>query len=46
MEIVLKKPTIEYAKEIMKFCKEIFKAEDEDFFARCGMLEKCEMTEE
>ena len=46
MEIILKKPTIEYAKDIIKFRKEIFEAKDEYAFAGCGLLENCNTANE
>ncbi|MBP3609227.1 MAG: GNAT family N-acetyltransferase [Lachnospiraceae bacterium] len=44
-EIRLIKPTMEYAEDIMKFRQEIFDAKDEDAFAGCGTLEKCETAQ-
>lgn len=41
-EIILKKPTIEYADDIMQFKQEIMAANDPDAFAGCGNLEACE----
>lgn len=45
-EIVLKKPTIEYADDIMQFRQEIIDANDPDAFAGCGNLEECKTAQE
>ena len=45
-EIRLIEPTMEYADDIMMFRKEIIEADDEDSFAGCGSLEKCQTAEE
>lgn len=45
-EIILQKPTIEYADEIMSFRQEILEANDSDAFAGCGSLRGCETAEE
>ena len=45
-EIILKKPTIEYADDIMQFRQEIIDAKDPDAFAGCGNLEECKTAQE
>ena len=43
--IMLKKPTTEYAADIMAFRREILEANDPDSFAGCGSLKNCESAE-
>ena len=45
-EIRLIKPTMEYARDIMDFRRELQAANDADCFAGCGSLEGCETAEE
>lgn len=45
-EIILVKPAMEYAEDIMSFRKEIEHAQDEDCFAGCSSLEKYDTVEE
>jgi len=45
-EIILKKPTMEYADDIMQFRQEILDANDPDAFAGCGNLEECTTAKE
>lgn len=45
-EIRLIRPTMEYAKDIMDFCRELQAANDADCFAGCSGLEGCETAEE
>lgn len=45
-EIILIKPSIEYAEDIMQFRKEILEANDSDSFAGCGNLKQCSKAEE
>ena len=45
-EIILKKPTIEYADDIMQLRQEIIDANDPDAFAGCGNLEECKTAQE
>ena len=45
-DIILKKPTIEYADDIMQLRQEIIDANDPDAFAGCGNLEECETAQE
>lgn len=45
-EIILVKPSMEYAQDIMQFRKEIMEANDSDSFAGCTKLENCETIEE
>ncbi len=46
MELMLIKPCIEYADEIMQFRKEILASVDKDKFAGCGNLSGCSTAEE
>lgn len=45
-DIILKKPTIEYADDIMQLRQEIIDANDPDAFAGCGNLEECKTAQE
>lgn len=45
-EIILVKPSMEYARDIMQVRKEIMEANDSDSFAGCSSLENCETAEE
>ena len=45
-ELILVRPSLEYDSEIMKFRKELMEAKDEDYFAGCGSLKKCDTTRE
>lgn len=45
-EIILVKPSMEYAQDIMQVRKEIMEADDNDSFAGCSKLENCETIEE
>lgn len=45
-DIILKKPTIEYADDIMQLRQEIVDANDPDAFAGCGNLEECKTAQE
>ena len=45
-EIILIKPTIEYADDIMNLRQEIMDANDPDAFAGCGNLEECKTAQE
>ncbi len=45
-EIKLIEPTVEYAKDIWQFRKEIIESDDEDKFAGCCNLENCNTAEE
>lgn len=45
-EIILLKPTMEYADDIMAFRQEILDANDPDAFAGCGNLEECKTAKE
>jgi len=45
-DIILKKPTIEYADDIMQLRQEILDANDPDAFAGCGNLEECKTAQE
>ena len=45
-DIILKKPTIEYADDIMRLRQEIIDANDPDAFAGCGNLEECKTAQE
>ena len=45
-EIILKKPTIEYADDIMQLRQEIMDANDPDAFAGCGNVEECKTAQE
>ncbi len=42
MDIVLKRPTKRYTRDIEEFRREILEANDKDAFAGCFGLEKCE----
>ncbi len=42
MDIVLKRPTKKYTRDIEEFRKEILETNDKDAFAGCFGLEKCE----
>lgn len=44
--LILDQPSMEYDSQIMEFRRELMEARDEDFFAGCGSLEKCETTRE
>jgi len=45
-DIILKKPTIEYADDIMRLRQKIMDANDPDAFAGCGNLEECKTAQE
>ena len=45
-DIILKRPTIEYADDIMQLRQEIIDANDPDAFAGCGNLEECKTAQE
>ena len=45
-DIILKRPTIEYADDIMQLRQEIIDANDPDAFAGCGNLEDCKTAQE
>lgn len=45
-EIILVKPKIEYAEDIIKFRQELLDAKDADAFAGCACLEDCSTVEE
>ncbi len=45
-DIILKKPTIEYADDIMRFRQEIIDVNDPDAFAGCGNLDECKTAQE
>jgi len=45
-DIILKKPIMEYADDIMQLRQEIIDANDPDAFAGCGNLEECKTAQE